>query len=149
VKIILLTDVAKLGKKGEVKEVSNGYARNFLIPRGLAKELKEGDLKHYEKEKKLQQRRFEKLKEENENKLKDLSKKKIIIKAKAGSSGKLYGAVTSANIAEAISKEIGDEFDKKNIELDEHIKELGTYEVGIRLPGGVKGKIKIEIVSEG
>ena len=148
-KIILLTDVAKLGKKGEVKEVSNGYARNFLIPRGLAKELKEGDLKHYEKEKKLQQRRFEKLKEENENKLKDLSKKKIIIKAKAGSSGKLYGAVTSANIAEAISKEIGDEFDKKNIELDEHIKELGTYEVGIRLPGGVKGKIKIEIVSEG
>jgi len=149
VKIILLTDVAKLGKKGEIKEVSNGYARNFLIPRGLAKELKEGDLKHYEKEKKLQQRRFEKLKEENENKLKDLSKKKIIIKAKAGSSGKLYGAVTSANIAEAISKEIGDEFDKKNIELDEHIKELGTYEVGIRLPGGVKGKIKIEIVSEG
>ncbi|HEW92706.1 MAG TPA: 50S ribosomal protein L9 [Thermotogaceae bacterium] len=148
-KIILLTDVAKLGKKGEIKEVSNGYARNFLIPRGLAKELKEGDLKHYEKEKKLQQRRFEKLKEENENKLKDLSKKKIIIKAKAGSSGKLYGAVTSANIAEAISKEIGDEFDKKNIELDEHIKELGTYEVGIRLPGGVKGKIKIEIVSEG
>ena len=148
-KIILLTDVAKLGKKGEIKEVSNGYARNFLIPRGLAKELKEGDLKHYEKEKKLQQRRFEKLKEENENILKDLSKKKIIIKAKAGSSGKLYGAVTSANIAEAISKKIGDEFDKKNIELDEHIKELGTYEVGIRLPGGVKGKIKIEIVSEG
>lgn len=148
-KVILLSDVSKLGKKGEIKEVSDGYARNFLIPKGFAKELKEGELRHYNEERKRQQKRLERLKMESEKKLKELSTKKLIIKAKAGSSGKLYGAITSSNIAEALSKELGENFDKKNIELDGHIKELGVYEIGIRLPGGVKGKLKVEIVSEG
>ncbi|MDI3473318.1 MAG: large subunit ribosomal protein [Thermotogaceae bacterium] len=148
-KVILLTDVSKLGKKGEIKEVSDGYARNFLIPRGLAKELNEGDLKHYQKEKELQRKRLERTKEESEKKLSELTKKKLVIKAKAGSAGKLYGAITSADIAEVISKETGEEFDKKNVELEGHIKEVGIYEVGIKLPGGVKGKIKIEVIPEG
>jgi len=149
VKVILLSDVSKLGKRGEIKEVSDGYARNFLIPRGLAKELKEGELRHYEEEKRRQQKRLEKLKMESEKKLKELLAKKLVIKAKAGSNGKLYGAITSANIAEALSRELNEKFDKKNIELDGHIKELGVYKVGIKLPGGVKGKVKVEIVSEG
>ncbi len=148
-KVILLLDVPKLGKRGEIKEVSDGYARNYLIPKGLARELREKDLKSLEIQKEMERRRYEKLRKESEKKLEELKRGVLRIPVKSGEKGKLYGSVTSSLIAKVISEKLGVELDKRNIHLEKQIKEIGMYDVDIRLPGGVKGRIKIEIIPEG
>jgi len=148
-KVILLLDVPKLGKRGEIKEVSDGYARNYLIPKGLARELREKDLKSLEIQKEMERRRYEKLRKESEKKLEELKRGVLRIPVKSGEKGRLYGSVTSSLIAKVISEKLGVELDKRNIHLEKQIKEIGMYDVDIRLPGGVKGRIKIEIIPEG
>ena len=148
-KVLLLKDVPKLGKKGEVKDVSDGYARNYLIPKGLAKELKEGDLKSIEVQRERERKRQEKIRRESEEKLERLRRGVLKIPVKSGEKGRLYGSVTSSLIARFISEKLGMEVDKKNISLEKQIKEIGIYDVEIKFPGGVKGKIKIEIIPEG
>ena len=148
-KVILLSDVPKLGKRGEIKEVSDGYARNYLIPKGLARELREKDLKSLEIQKEMERRRYEKLRKESEKKLEELKRGVLRIPVKSGEKGRLYGSVTSSLIAKVISEKVGVELDKRNIHLEKQIKEIGMYDVDIRLPGGVKGRIKIEIIPEG
>ncbi|ABS60746.1 MULTISPECIES: 50S ribosomal protein L9 [Fervidobacterium] len=147
-KVVLIQDVPKLGKKGEVINASDGYARNFLIPRGLAREATPEVLKQLEKEKEEEKKRLEALKRESENLLSELHKHVFKIKAKAGDGGKLFGSLTSANISDVISKTLSKEFDKKWIVLDNPIKALGTYDVTVKLPGGVSGKIKVEVLRE-
>lgn len=148
-KVILLSDVPKLGKRGEIKEVSDGYARNYLIPKGLARELREKDLKSLEIQREMERRRYEKLRKESEKKLEELKRGVLRIPVKSGEKGRLYGSVTSSLIAKVISEKVGVELDKRNIHLEKQIKEIGMYDVDIRLPGGVKGRIKIEIIPEG
>lgn len=147
-KVVLIQDVPKLGKKGEVINASDGYARNFLIPRGLAKEATPEVLKQLEKEKEEEKKRLEALKRESENLLSELHKHVFKIRAKAGDGGKLFGSLTSANISDVISKTLSKEFDKKWIVLDNPIKALGTYDITVKLPGGVSGKIKVEVLRE-
>ncbi len=147
-KVVLIQDVPKLGKKGEVINASDGYARNFLIPRGLAKEATPEVLKQLEKEKEEEKKRLEALKRESENLLSELHKHVFKIRAKAGDGGKLFGSLTSANISDVISKTLFKEFDKKWIVLDNPIKALGTYDITVKLPGGVSGKIKVEVLRE-
>lgn len=147
-KVVLIQDVPKLGKKGEVINASDGYARNFLIPRGLAREATPEVLKQLEKEKEEEKKRLEALKRESENLLSELHKHVFKIKAKAGDGGKLFGSLTSANISDVISKTLSKEFDKKWIVLDNPIKALGTYDITVKLPGGVSGKIKVEVLRE-
>lgn len=147
-KIVLLQDVPKLGKKGEVINASDGYARNFLIPKGLAKEATPEVLKQIEKEKEEERKRQEAIKKESEALLSELHKHVFKIKAKAGEGGKLFGSLTNANIAEEVTKVIGKEFDKKWIVLDSPIKSVGIYDVVVKLPGGVSGKIKVEVEKE-
>ncbi len=147
-KIILLTDVKGVGKKGEVKEVSDGYARNYLIPRGLAVEATEGNLKHLMDEKKQHTEKEERIRKKSEELLKELKKKTWEISVKAGEKGKLFGSLTSGNIAELLQKSSGYEIDKRWIKLKKPIKELGEYEIDLKLPGGVKGKIAIRLVKE-
>ncbi|MGC8954810.1 MAG: 50S ribosomal protein L9 [Fervidobacterium sp.] len=147
-KVVLIQDVPKLGKKGEVINVSDGYARNYLIPRGLAKEATTEVLKQLEKEKEEERKKQQALKKEGESLLSELHKHVFKIKAKAGEGGKLFGSLTSSTIADEISKVLSKEFDKKWIVLDSPIKALGTYDVQVKLPGGVSGKIKIEVVKE-
>ncbi|ODN30579.1 50S ribosomal protein L9 [Fervidobacterium thailandense] len=145
-KVVLVQDVPKLGRKGEVINVSDGYARNFLIPRGLAKEATEEVLKKLQEEKELERKRLEEQRKESEQLLSELQRHVFKIHAKAGESGKLFGSLTANNIAEEISKVTGKQVDKKWIVLDNPIKSTGLYDVAVKLPGGVSGKIKVEVL---
>jgi len=147
-KVILLRDVPKIGKKGEIKEVSDGYARNYLIPRGFAKEYTEGLERAIKHEKEIEKRKKEREREESEKILKELKKRTHVVKVKAGEGGKIFGAVTAATLAEEISKTTGLKLDKRWFKLDKPIKELGEYSLEVNLPGGVKDTIKIKVERE-
>ncbi|AEH51277.1 50S ribosomal protein L9 [Pseudothermotoga thermarum] len=147
-KVILLKDVPNLGKAGELKEVKDGYARNYLIPNGLAKIATDSEIKKLEHEKAMKAQKEEAIKRKSEELLRTLQKSVHKISAKAGGGGKLFGAITGANLAEILSQQTGLEIDKKWINLEKPIKEVGLYDVEFRLPGGVKGIVKVEIVAE-
>ncbi|HDG61644.1 MAG: 50S ribosomal protein L9 [Thermotoga sp. 4484_232] len=147
-KVILLKDVPRLGKKGDVKEVADGYARNYLIPRKLARELDEGALKSMENELKMRMKKEERIRKRSEGILKELKKRVHKITVKAGGSGKLFGSLTGNVIAEKLSELTGIDVDKRWIKLEKPLKELGKYEIEMRLPGGVKGTVEIELVKE-
>lgn len=147
-KVILKEDVKTLGKKGKVCEVSDGYARNFLIPRGLAIEATQGnvqDLAHKQKQEELRKQK------EKEQAL-DLSQKiqamDIILKVKVGEKGRLFGSVTNKEIAEVLEKEYKLKLDKRKIEVKESIKGLGEYPVTIKLHPEVTANLSIKIQSQ-
>jgi large subunit ribosomal protein L9 len=143
-KVLLKQDVAKIGKKGELLEVKEGYARNFLIPNGLAVEASGGALKQIEEEKKAQDRKKAKEKEGAQllaKKIEDLS---IQIKHKAGEEGRLFGSITSAEIAESL-KQKGFDIDKKKIVLDEPIRLLGDYTVKVKLHHDVTASLPVRV----
>ena len=131
-KVIFLKDIPGTGKKGEVKEVSSGYARNYLIPHGFALEATPGHLKELKlREENISKKTAREIQEAQATAAK-LSGKIVTIKAKAGEEGRLFGSVTSADVAAALSAE-GIKIDKKKIELEQHIKTLGSYTAQIRL----------------
>lgn len=147
-KVILKEDIKGVGKKGELINASEGYARNYLLPRGLALEGTEGNLAML-KEKKDSQ----KFKKENEQKeAQDLAKKLtgivVKFKVKAGEGGRLFGSITSKDVAEEIKKQHGFDVDKKKIVLDEPIKSAGTYNVEVKVYPEVSAKIKVEVAGE-
>jgi len=146
-KVIFLQDVKGQGKKGEVKEVSEGYARNFLIPRGLAKEASQGNLKTLEVQKQAEERRKQREKQEAEELGKRLDQMTVVIRAKAGEGGRLFGAITSKQVAEALAKE-GIEIDKRKIELDEPIRSLGVTKVPIKLHPQVRATLNVQVAEE-
>ncbi len=143
-KVLLLQDVKALGKMGEIVNVSDGYARNYLIPQKLAIEADQKVVKKVEKEKVLQELKKKKEIEEANRKISELMKTVLVIKANSGEGNKLYGSVTSSEVAEKISEYLGESFDRKNIEM-EPIKELGTYEVKVKLGNGLSGKVKVRV----
>lgn len=146
-KVILLKDVETLGKKNDVKEVSDGHARNFLFPNGLAKVATEEALKRLEEEKEAKAKKAEAELVQEEQVISELDGQEIEITAKADESGKLYGAITEAKLVKAL-KDKGFDVAKKNIKLAESIKETGEYEVMIELSHGLEAKIKIIITQE-
>ena len=146
-KVILRKNSEKLGSMSEVVSVKDGYARNYLIPRGLAYEATEGSLRQLEEERKQQSRSVDKERKHAEILAAQLEKISITIKMKVGEEDKLFGSVTSQMIADALAeKEIT--LDKRHIELEEPLKALGIYDVPVKLAGGVLGKIKVWIVRE-
>lgn len=147
-KVVLLEDVKKLGKKGDIVNVSDGYARNFLIPRGLAVEGSKGNIKAAEEEGLLRQQRD--IREEKQARLLAERLETVTIKlpAKVGNKGRLFGSITSKDIAEALSKE-GIDIDRRKIELPEAIKSLGEYEIDVKLHAGVSAVLKVSVVDAG
>ncbi len=146
-KIILRQDVESVGKAGDIVEVKSGYARNYLIPHGLALEASKGNLKRFEQEKKsleLQKNREKKAAEKEAQKLNDTS---ITISVSVGEEDKLFGSVTSQDIAAAL-EEKGLKLDKRKILLDEPIKALGIYSVPIKLHPEVEAKVKVWVVKK-
>lgn len=145
-KVILLEDVKNVGKKGEIKEVKPGFARNSLLPKNLAIEASKENMKAWEEE----QKRLKELDEQNtleaEEMKKNLEKEVIKLHFKGGSTGKLFGSVTNIDIANKISEEKGIEIDKRKIDLKKVIKEAGIYDVKIKLYGSVEANVKIEVV---
>ena len=146
-KIILRKDHEKLGAVGSLVEVKDGYARNYLIPRGIAYQANAGNMRALEAEKKAAVQRAEKEKKQTEKLAGELEKVSITLQMKVGEDEKLFGAVTGQMIADAI-KEKGIELDKRLIELEEPITALGIYDVAVKLPHGVPGKVKVWVVRE-
>ncbi|HIX16726.1 MAG TPA: 50S ribosomal protein L9 [Candidatus Gemmiger faecavium] len=144
-KVILKQDVKNIGKKDEIHEVSDGYARNFLFPRGLAAVADAGALNvartkveakaHHEAEARAAAQALA-------DKIKD---KTVVVKVKGGASGKLYGKVTSKDVADALSKLIGADVDKKKVEMQSNIKEFGSYDATVRLYQGVTANFKVKV----
>lgn len=146
-RVILKTRVDKLGNEGEIKEVKDGYARNFLVPKGLALEVTSANLKLLEQEKDKQKCKQEKEKEKALLLTNELTSHSYTISRKAGEDDKLYGAVTTQDIADCIKQEVAD-IDKKKIHLPEPIKKLGIYQVPVKIYPGVVTNIKVWIVKE-
>jgi len=147
-KIILVKDVKNLGQAGEIKTVADGYARNFLIPKGLAVPATEAALKQLELRRKAQARREQRAAEEAHLLAETLSQLTLTFKAKAGEKGKLYGSITSADIAEALERQTGRAFDKRKVGLEEPIRELGTYRVPIKLMANLAPEVTVIVEGE-
>ena len=146
--VILLEDINGTGKAGDIVKVSDGYARNMLIPRGKALEATDANKKQLEKKKALEaQKRAEEKAAALELKEK-LEKVAITIKAKAGEGGKVFGSITSQNIADTLKEQTGIEVDKKKIQLPATIKAGGDTTVDIKLYPEVAGKLKIKVEAE-
>lgn len=147
-KVILNKDVKKLGKKGDVVTVSDGYARNFLLPKELAKEATDGNVRQAETKK-------QELKEQEQARRQEALGKKEALEGgvleyitKAGSAGRLFGAITNKDLAASINEKYGLAIDKKKIEMGDHIKELGEYEIKVKLYPQVSAKLKVLVKEE-
>lgn len=146
-KVILHSDIDKVGKQGDIKNVSEGYARNYLIPRKLALEATPANMKLWEKEKvKLEKQKEEILKKAREIAEK-IEKTSITITVKVGEGGKLFGSVTSTDIAKVL-KDNGFEIDKQNILLDEPLKAIGVYAINVKIHPEIVARPKVWIVEE-
>ena len=145
-KIILLQDFKSLGKKGDVKEVADGYARNFLLPQKIAQKATKEAIENNEAQKRKIAKKQLAEKEEAQKTLETLQKKKISLIA-SQKKGKLFGSISSKKIAEVLKKE-GLDISVDCIKIEKNIKRIGEYEVEIKLNSEVKGKIKIEVKGE-
>ena len=147
-KVVLLQDVKGSGKKGELVNVSDGYARNFLFPRKLAKEADAqalNELKNAEESKKFKIETETKEAKANADKLNGQT---LTMTGKAGKGGKLFGSVTAKEIASELKKKFGIDIDKRKIVLDSDIKSFGTYNCEVKLYTGVSAKLKVMVVEE-
>ena len=143
--VLLLKDVDQLGHAGEVKRVSDGYGRNFLIPRGLAVVATPGAIKKAELELEAAARRRAKELSEAQAQALALDGVSVNFVARAGEADRLYGSITKGDIAEALEKKVGQEVDRRKIELEDPIKELGTHAVTIRLAANAEAKITVVV----
>lgn len=147
-KVVLLKDVQGLGKEGQVKEVADGYARNFLLPKGLAAVATPGTLKELEIKQTAEKRRQAKMDEEMRDLAKKISGGSVTVRSKVGEGGKLYGSITTADVAEALEKQLGQSVDKRKIEIEEPIRHVGEYKVPIKLSKNVSATVNLIVQPE-
>lgn len=147
-KVILLKDVKGTGKQGDVKEVADGYARNFLIGKGLALEANAKNLSDLAGKKASAQHKIDVEKQAARDAAEIIKDKKLVIRAKAGANGKLFGAITAANVADAISDQLGVQVDKKKITLKSEIKSYGEFGAEVRLYAGITAPLTVSVEEE-
>lgn len=147
-KVILKQDVSKIGLKGELVEASDGYARNFLIAKGLAEEATPGRMREYEELKKTQKAKEDKKMKAALEAKKKLSGKVVSVKVSAGEGGKLFGSVTSAQVSDALASAYGVSVDKRDIKFDDAVKLAGTYKFKIKLYTGVEADMTLKVETE-
>jgi large subunit ribosomal protein L9 len=147
VKVILRADVANVGKKGEVLDVADGLARNYLLPKGWAMAATKGAVQQAASMRRSRDVRDAKDRESAEVVARQLVPTVIRIPAKAGSEGRLFGSVTAADVAGAVQAQTGIELDRRRLHLDEPIKALGVHEVPVKLHSDVEFRITVEVVS--
>ncbi|MDI7274808.1 MAG: 50S ribosomal protein L9 [Anaerolineae bacterium] len=146
--VLLLKDVRRLGKAGEVRQVADGYARNYLIPRGLARPASAGAVRQAKELLEAQAKRAEREQSQAQDLAGQLRGVTLTFRARAGESGRLYGSVTSADVAEEIKKQTGQTVDRRKIALEEPIRELGIYRVPIRLGGEVSAEVTVKVEAQ-
>jgi len=149
VKVVFLNDVEGSGRVGEIKNVADGYARNFLLPQGLAAPATADAIKRAEAKAAAEARRQATLDEQAQALAEKLAGSAIIIVAKAGRRGRLFGSVTQADIAQEITNILGQEVDRHQVLLAEPIKEVGTHEFALQLTRNVQPTISLEVLAEG
>lgn len=145
-KIILLKDEKKLGKKGEVIEVSEGYARNYILPRKIGVEASSGNMNDLKLQKANEERKAKEQLEAAQALAAELESKQVVLKIKAGEGGRTFGSVSTKEIAAAVKEQHNIEIDKKKIQLPEALKNFGSYEVVIKLHPQVAGKLTVKVV---
>ncbi len=145
-KVILLEDVKSVGKKGELVNASDGYAKNFLFPKKLAVEATKSNLNDFELKQKAEAKRKKEELEQAQNMAKELENKTVTVKVKTGENGKLFGSVTNKEVAEEIVKQTGMEIDKKKVSIGDPIKMVGERTAVIKLHPKVSAEITIKIV---
>lgn len=148
-KVILREPVAKLGEVGDVVTVAGGYARNYLLPRGLAVAATKGNLKHAETWRSSRAARETRERAQAEETKKRLEAQPVVVKAQAGPDGRLFGSVTAAQVAETIGATLGAQIDRHSIELPEPIRHLGLHEVRIPVYEDIEAQVTVEVVEIG
>lgn len=146
-KVIFLQDVKGQGKKGEIKELSEGYVRNFLLPKGLVKEATEGNMKTLEAKKKSEDKRKEQEKIEAQELAEKMKEMTIKIKGKAGEGGRLFGAISSKQVIQALEEQQHVKLDKRKLDMDA-IRALGVTQVKVKLHHDVTATLKVHVVEE-
>lgn len=144
-KIILIQDVKKLGKKGEIIEASDGYARNYILPQKLGIEANSKNLNDLKLQKMKEEKDAQKLLDEARELAEKIGEQAVAVKMKAGEGGKVFGSVSAKEIAEAMKKQTGLEIDKKKIQLQEPIRSFGVHEVGVKLHPQVTGTLRVKV----
>lgn len=147
-RVILTQNVPKLGVVGDVCDVAPGYGRNFLLPQGMAVAATSGALKQIHDLKRTEDKRQEAAREGMRGLAGQIEKLDLTFTAKVGQTGRLYGSITSADIADSLAEALGQEVDRRKIILDESIRSLGPHEVAIHLMPGVDAKVKLTVVAD-
>ncbi|MDD2432049.1 MAG: 50S ribosomal protein L9 [Firmicutes bacterium] len=145
--VVLTQDVKKLGKKGDLIKVNEGYARNYLIPKGLAVLATDGIVTQINQKKKAEKKAEQQAKANAEALANKLKGQSVTLKAKAGEKGRIFGSITAGDVASAINKEFNLNIDKKKLQIDS-IKELGTFEAKLKLYPEVSTEVKVVVVAE-
>ena len=146
--VILMKDVKGLGNEGEVVKVADGYARNYLIPKGLALQATKANLRMLKDKKETMETKAERELAAAEKTAEQLELSRITIRRKAGEGGRLFGSVTAKDVADAVEKALGIEIDRRRIDLAEPIKAVGSYAVPVKLHSGVAARILVEVESQ-
>lgn len=147
-KVILLEDVKNVGKKGQLVNASDGYARNFLFPKKLALEATKSNMNDLELKKKAEEKKNQQELEEAKELAKQMEAKEVIVSVKTGENGKTFGSVTNKEIAEALEKQTGLKIDKKKIVLEEPIKMVGSKTVIVKIHSQVNAEVSVKIVEK-
>jgi large subunit ribosomal protein L9 len=148
-RIVLRDDVDNLGKKGDLVDVADGYARNYLVPRGLALKASAGSQKQADAMRRNREARERRDRESAQALAAQFEGRTITIKARAGGEGRLFGSVTASDIAEAVQKQTGVDIDRRKLDLDEPLKELGGTDLQVRLRPDVVATIHVEVEAAG
>lgn len=147
-KVLLQKDVKNLGSKGSLVEVAEGYGRNFLLPRGLAVEATKGNVKQVESEKTAEKNKRQRLVKEAEETASRIDGQKLQLRAKVGDAGKLFGSITSQEIADRLNRQYKVEIDKRKIDLKDPIRGLGTFPVVVKLHPKVQATVHVVVTEE-
>ncbi len=144
-KVVLRQDVENLGEKGSVKNVADGYARNYLIPRGMAVVATPGELKVVATNEAVKQRKIARQEQELQGLADRINGQKLVFEARAGSNGRLFGSITNGDIAEKLSKAVGTEIDRRKIVIEEPIRTTGNHEVTVNLIGKLRPTVTVTV----
>ena len=144
--VILEKDVKGVGKAGEVVKVSDGYARNMLLPRGMAKEATDGNIRNLEKQKAIREEQRQKGLAEAKKQAEKISQLKVEILTKSGEGGRLFGSITSKDVADALLSQHNINIDKRKIVLESPIKQIGDYELDVKIYPEVTARLKVTVL---
>ena len=146
--VILLQDVENLGERHDIVTVKNGYGRNFLIPKGMAMVATDSDKRHVAEIRKQQSAKAQKMLDDMQALADKLASKPIQVGAKAGTTGKLFGSVTTIQLADAIKKEFDVDIERRKITLLEEVKSLGSYKASVNLHKEVNAEVEFEVIQD-